>query len=91
MGPKPVYIYSKFYRPDQRCVYHFNSVGHDTEDCINLKHNVKYLIDQEVISLQPAAPNVNTNLLPNHGGGNVNMIETDDDWCGTKVINPIVS
>lgn len=90
VGPKPVDINSKFYRPDQRCAYHSNNVGHDTEDCINLKHKIQDLIDQEVVSLQPAAPNVNTNPLPNHGGSNVNMIETDDDWCMTKVITPIV-
>ncbi|XP_015054990.1 extensin-2-like [Solanum pennellii] len=39
------------------------------------------LIDQEVVSLQPGAPNVNTNPLPNHGGSNVNMIKTYEDWC----------
>ncbi|XP_015064647.1 uncharacterized protein LOC107009834 [Solanum pennellii] len=48
------------------------------------------LIDKEAVSLQTAAPNVITNPFPNHGGGNVNMIETDDDWCGTKKINQIV-
>ncbi|XP_015075572.1 uncharacterized protein LOC107019693 [Solanum pennellii] len=62
------------------------SVGHDTEDCINLKHNIQDLIDQEVVSLQPAVPNVNTNPLSNHGGGNINMIEMDEDGCGTKRI-----
>ena len=83
-------INSKFYRPDQRCAYHSNSVGHDTEDCINLKHKIQDLIDQEVVSLQPAVPNVNTNPLPNHGGDNLNMIETDEDGCGTKMITPIM-
>ena len=90
VGPKPVDINSKFYRPDQRCAYNSNSVGHDTEECIKLKHNIKDLIDQEVVSLQTAAPNINTNPLPNYGGGNVSVIETNDDRCGTKVITPIV-
>ena len=90
VGPKPGDVNSKFYRPDQRCAYHSNSVGHDTEDCINLKHKIQDLIDQEVVSLQPAVPNVNTNPLPNHGGDNLNMIETDEDGCGTKMITPIV-
>nr|XP_010312387.1 uncharacterized protein LOC104644419 [Solanum lycopersicum] len=79
VGPKPGDVNSKFYGPDQRCAYHSNSVGHDTEDCINLKHKIQDLIDQEVVSLQPAVPNVNTNPLPNHGGDNLNMIETDED------------
>ena len=90
MGPKPADVNSRFYRPEQRCAYHSNSVGHDTEDCINLKHKIQDLIDQEVVSLQPAAPNVNTNPLPNHGGGNINMIETDEDEREAKRITPVV-
>ncbi|XP_069146881.1 uncharacterized protein [Solanum lycopersicum] len=89
VGPKPVDVNSKFYKPEQRCSYHSNSVGHDTEDCINLKHKIKDPIDQEVVSLQPAVRNVNTNPLPNHGGGNINMIETDEDECETKRITPV--
>ena len=83
-------VNSKFYRPNQRCSYHSNSFGHDIEDCINLKQKIQDLIEQEVVSLQPAAPNVITNPLLNHGGGNVNMIETDNDWCGMKKITQIV-
>ena len=48
------------------------------------------MIDKEIVSLQPATPNVNTNPFPNHGGGNVNMIETDNEWCRMKMITPIV-
>nr|QVT92263.1 reverse transcriptase [Solanum chacoense] len=62
------------------------TVGHDTEDCINLKHKIQDLIDQNVVSLQTVAPNVNSNPLPNHGGATINMIETDDDWCVAKTI-----
>ena len=32
----------------------------------------------------------NSNPLPNHGGVNINMKETYNDWCLTKVITPIV-
>nr|XP_025885529.1 uncharacterized protein LOC104645638 [Solanum lycopersicum] len=90
VGPKPMDVNSKFYRPEQRCAYHSNGVGHNTEDCINLEHKIQDLIDQEVVSLQPAAPNVNTNPLPNHGGGNINMIETDEDEREAKRITPVV-
>ena len=76
--------------PDQRCVYHSNSVVHDTEDCINLKHNIQDLIDQEVALLQADVANVNTIPLSYHGGVNINMIETDNDWCVTKVITLVV-
>ncbi|KAK4727155.1 hypothetical protein R3W88_032072 [Solanum pinnatisectum] len=87
--PKPVDTSSRFYRPDQRCAYHSNSVSHDTENCINLKHKIQDLIDQKVVSLQIVAPNINSNPLPNHGGVTINMIETDDDWYVTKAIVPI--
>ena len=43
-----------------------------------------------MVSLQPAAPNVNTNPLPNHGGGNINMIETDEDEREAKRITPVI-
>uniref|UniRef100_M1C2V0 G-patch domain-containing protein n=1 Tax=Solanum tuberosum TaxID=4113 RepID=M1C2V0_SOLTU len=66
VGPKPVDTSSKFYRPDQKCAYHSNSVGHDTEDCINLKHNIQDLNDQNVLvnatgddlASQPPMPSV---------------------------------
>ena len=81
---------STFYRLNQRCAYHSKSVGHDTKDCINLKHKIQDLIDQEVVNLQIAGPNVNTNPLPSHGCVNIIIIEIDDDWCVTKVITPVV-
>ena len=90
MGSKPVDVNSKFYKADKRCAYHSTNIGNNTEDCINLKNKIQDLIDQEIVSLQPAVPNFNTNPLPNNGGSNVNMIEIDEDWCGTKMITPIV-
>ncbi|XP_010324775.1 uncharacterized protein [Solanum lycopersicum] len=89
VGPKPMDVNSKFYKPEQRCAYHCNSVGLDTEECINFKHKIQDLIDQEVVSLQPATPNVNTNPLPNHGAGKINMIKTDEDECEIKRITPV--
>ena len=87
MRPKSAYSSYKVYITNQRCEYHSKSVGHDTEECINVKHNIQHLIDQEVVPLQKPAPNVNINPLPNHRG--VNMIEMDDDWCVSKVIKLI--
>ena len=49
VGTKPMVTSSKFYKPDQRYAYHSNSGGHDTEDCMNLKQNIKHRIDQEVV------------------------------------------
>ncbi|KAK4737568.1 hypothetical protein R3W88_001265 [Solanum pinnatisectum] len=89
VGPKPINTSSKFYLADRRCAYHSNSVGHDTEDCINLKHKIQDLIDQRVVTLQTAAPRVNSNPLPNYGGATINMIEMDDEWCRGKTIAPV--
>ena len=90
MGPKPVGTSSWFYRSDQKYAYHSNRIGHDNEDYINLKQKIQDLIYQNMVSFRTAAPNVNNNPLPNHGGININMIETGDDWCLTKAIVPIV-
>ncbi|XP_015076282.1 uncharacterized protein LOC107020435 [Solanum pennellii] len=54
VGPKPVDINSMFYKPEQRCAYHSNSVGHDTENCINHKHKIQDLIDQEAVAWVPS-------------------------------------
>ena len=86
VGPNSVDTSSKFHKADQRSDYHSNSVGHDTEDCVNLKYKIQDLMGEEVISLQIATPNVHTNLLPIHGGVNINIIETDNNWCMTNVI-----
>ncbi|XP_055830863.1 uncharacterized protein LOC129899888 [Solanum dulcamara] len=68
IAPKSTDISSRFFRADQTCAYHSNSIGHDTETCVNLKHKIQDLIDREVVTLQTAAPNVNNNPLPNHEG-----------------------
>ena len=86
MGPKPVNTCLRFYRTNQKCGYHSNSIRLDAEDCINLKHKIQDLIDNKVVSLQTVAPNVNSNPFPNHGAVTINMIERDDDWCVTKAI-----
>ncbi|XP_055824288.1 uncharacterized protein LOC129892753 [Solanum dulcamara] len=86
--PKLADTSSRFFRADKTFAYHSNSVGHDIETCINLKHKIQDLINREVITLQTVAPNVNSNPLPNHGGVNINMIEMEEDWCVIKAIVP---
>ncbi|XP_055814108.1 uncharacterized protein LOC129883473 [Solanum dulcamara] len=80
IAPKSADTSSRFFRADQICAYHSNSVGHDTETCVNLRHKIPDLIDREVVTLQTATPNINNNPLPNHEGVNVNMIEVGKDW-----------
>lgn len=90
VGPKLMDTSSKFYRPDHKCAYQSNYIGHDTEYCINFKHKIQDLIEKNVVSLQTTAPNINNNPLRNHMGVNINIIETNDDWCMTKMIVSIV-
>ncbi|XP_055806992.1 uncharacterized protein LOC129875775 [Solanum dulcamara] len=80
IAPKSADTSSRFFRADQICAYHSNSVGHDTETCVNLRHKIQDLIDREVVTLQTATPNINNNPLPNHEGVNINVIEVGKDW-----------
>ncbi|XP_055814638.1 uncharacterized protein LOC129884346 [Solanum dulcamara] len=80
IAPKSADTSSRFFRDDQICAYHSNSVGHDTETYVNLRHKIQDLIDREVVTLQTATPNVNNNPLPNYEGVNINMIEVGKDW-----------
>lgn len=89
IDPENINVNSKLYRPDHYCAYHSRGAGHTTENCINLKHRIQDLIDQKVITLQTAAPNVNCNPLSNHEGVTINMIEVEEDWYVDKVIIPV--
>lgn len=86
VGPNTVVINSRFYKHNQLCAYHSNNVGHDTEDHINLEHEIEDLIDQRVVNIQTSAPNIYINYLPNHGGININIIQTEVEWCTKKAI-----
>ncbi|XP_060216517.1 pollen-specific leucine-rich repeat extensin-like protein 2 [Lycium barbarum] len=77
--PKPAQLGNKFYRTDQTCAYHSGGNEHSIKDCINLKHKIQDLIGEREITLETAAPNVNTSPLPNHGNNRVHMIERDED------------
>ncbi|XP_055802993.1 uncharacterized protein LOC129872127 [Solanum dulcamara] len=79
IDPENINVNSKLYRPDLYYAYHSGGAGHITEDCINLKHKFQDLINQKVVTLQTAGPNVNNNPLSNHGGVTINMIEVGKD------------
>lgn len=86
IDPKIINVNSKFYRSDLHSAYHSGGAGHNTEDCINLKHKIQDLIDQKVITLHTVTPNVNSNLMPNHGGVTSNVIKVEEDLYVEKVI-----
>ena len=37
------------YHPNERCAYHSNSPGHDTDRCWMLKYKIQNLIDERVL------------------------------------------
>lgn len=77
---KAMDVNSRFFRSDQTCAYHSNSVRYDTEDYLNLKHRIQDLIDRDVVVLRTVTPNVNKNPLPDHGGNVAGMTEREEDW-----------
>lgn len=86
--PRPIDVNSHFFRGDQTCAYHSNSVGHDAEDCLSLKHKIQDLIDRDMVILRTVNSNVNKNPLPEHGEGMDGMIEREEDWYIAKKIVP---
>ncbi|KAH1238751.1 hypothetical protein GmHk_08G023360 [Glycine max] len=66
----------KWYNPDATCAYHGKTPGHSTKKCLALKYKVQHLIDVGWLTFQEDRPNVKTNPLANHGGGEVNAVES---------------
>ena len=55
------------YHPNERCAYHSDSPGHDTNNCWALKNKIQDMIDAKEIEFDPLeAPNVITAPMPNH-------------------------
>ncbi|XP_070050502.1 uncharacterized protein [Nicotiana tomentosiformis] len=71
---------SQWVNPNKTCAYHSGMKGHTIDECHTLKDKIQTLIDTKVIKAKEAAPNVRNNPLPDHRGGGVKMIETDEEW-----------
>ena len=52
---------------NKRCAYH-QGLGHDTDRCFGLYHEIQDLIDNKVIA-SPTRPSITINPLPNHNFG----------------------
>ena len=63
-----------WYKPEARCAFHQGAPGHDIENCFALKMEVQRIINSGILSFQDSNPNVNTNPLPRHHGGDMNMV-----------------
>lgn len=64
----------------KRYANHSRGAGYYIEGHINLKHKIQDLIDNRVITLEAASPNLNLNPLSNHWGATINIIERDKYW-----------
>ncbi|XP_070030264.1 uncharacterized protein [Nicotiana sylvestris] len=71
---------SQWVNPNKTCAYHSGIKGHTTTECRTLKDKIQTLIDNKFIQAKEAAPNVRNNLLPDHRGDGVHMIETNEEW-----------
>ncbi|XP_070015200.1 uncharacterized protein [Nicotiana sylvestris] len=71
---------SQWVNPNTTYAYHSGMKGHITDECQKLKDKIQTLIDNKVIQAKKVAPNVHNNPLPNHRGGGVPVIETNDEW-----------
>ena len=50
--PKKLNVTSLKYNPDERCAYHSDSPGHDTDDCWTLKNKIQDLIDAKEVEFE---------------------------------------
>ena len=81
LDPRPIpnSLPLKFY-VNKRCAYH-QILGHDTDRCFTLRHEIQDLIDNTVLA-SPTRPSITNNPLPNHNfgkGPRVNCLMTEED------------
>ena len=66
--PKNPNTTSPYYHPNAKCAYHFDSAGHDTNNCWALKNKIQDLIDAKEVEFDaPEKPNIISAPMPKHG------------------------
>ncbi|GAU46526.1 hypothetical protein TSUD_402560 [Trifolium subterraneum] len=87
--PPPVpAVLPTWYRSDLTCVFHQGAPGHDVECCYALKKAVQDLIRNKMLSFKDENPNVQNNLLPNHGSS-VHFIQSCQETSTTLSVKDI--
>ena len=82
--------YPRWYNENVHCDYHSDNRGHSTENCTVLKRRVHDFIKKRELTFEDEdVPNVNENLLPNHGGPKVNAVEISQEMQVKKDIRDI--
>ena len=87
-APKNSNTASPRYNLNARCAYHFESPGHDTNDCLAMKNKVQDLIEAKEIEFDPLeTPNVITAPMTKHGQG----VNTVDDHCFVSSVDELTT
>ena len=63
-----------WYKANATCAFHQGGAGHDIENCYPLKSEVQKLVRSGILSFKDVGPNVQQNLLTQHGNPTVNMV-----------------
>ncbi|XP_058745941.1 uncharacterized protein LOC131618801 [Vicia villosa] len=63
-----------WFKVDQLCPYHQGAPGHNIENSYGFKADIHRLVRSGMLSFKDTNPNVQTNLLPQHGNVSVNMV-----------------
>ena len=72
--------YLRWYNENVHCDYHSGNRGHSTENCTSLKRKVQDLIKKGELTFEDEnIPDVNKNLISNHGGPRVNAIKSSEE------------
>nr|KYP31964.1 hypothetical protein KK1_047466 [Cajanus cajan] len=58
--------YPPWYKPEERCDYHSNSLGHSMERCKTLQFRVQGLIDAGWLKFDIDTPSIDKNPLHKH-------------------------
>ena len=70
--------FPKWYDENAQCSYHDGNKGHSTKNCMTLNYKVQELIKAGKVGFEDTdAPNVTSNLLPNHIGPKINAISEE--------------
>ncbi|XP_050918988.1 uncharacterized protein LOC127136482 [Lathyrus oleraceus] len=86
LGPPPNPL-PPWYNQDAHCTFHEGAPRHDLEECDDLKHIVRELVEKKILSFRDIEPNVKSNPLPVHGA--VNAIKDVSDVCIIKNVEDI--
>lgn len=75
------------YNPNTSCAYHSGQLGHNIENCFQLKAKIEELVDTKVVQFtdEVVGPNIARNPLPDHNVAMISAIFSDVEVNGIIV------